>query len=110
MRVAVVLLITACTIGNDPPTMVSPARRAEVPSTVLENQDPGADTSRTPVRSRSEARFEDRGQDDRAQLYGCRRLPACTSGDPGGLAIVLAVGAMLRRRQRTAAPRLHAST
>ena len=72
-----------------------------MPAAVLDKQDPGADTSKNPVLSKTSAHALDKD----SYLAGCMRLLACDSGggerDASGLLIVIAALAATRKRNRS---------
>lgn len=74
-----------------------------MPSAVLDHQDPGADTSKNPVLSRSSAHYVD-PDDNRWGPLGCLRMLACSTGrggDTSGALVVIAVLVATRRRRNT---------
>jgi hypothetical protein len=98
------VLLAACTISGAKPAPVTarpPADPDRMPSAVLDKQDPGADTSKNPVLSRTSAHYVDND----SQWAGCLRLLACDSGgghgDASGVLIVLAALAATRKRNRS---------
>lgn len=117
------LLLAACTLGGGAAGGPRPAAPAQptgdmMPSSVLDRQDPGADTSKNPVLSRSSSRSWLDGVLDRvfpsqsapafqspeaAPHYsqGCRGCAADRSADPFALAVAAVA---LRRRRRRGAP------
>ena len=106
MRALLPVVLAACTIsgrGPDPVTKPPPPDPDRMPSAVLEKQDPGADTSRNPILSRTEAHYVD-PNDARYQWLGCLRWFACDAGargDASGALVLLAVLAATRRRKRS---------
>ena len=121
------VLLAGCTIAGSSRGPAAPAQPTDdmMPSSVLDRQDPGADTSRNPELSRSGSRsllgelldglLPSRGPapafDTPAEAphyyKGCR---GCASDRPGGLpALLIAAGLTLRirrrRRRAAAAPR-----
>ncbi|HEY5926918.1 MAG TPA: hypothetical protein VIV11_34765 [Kofleriaceae bacterium] len=106
MRALLPVVLVGCTIsgrGPDPVTKPPPPDPDRMPSAVLDKQDPGADTSRNPILSRSEASYVD-PSDERWRWLGCLRWLSCstgTGGDASGVLIVIAVLATTRRRKRS---------
>jgi hypothetical protein len=102
-----VCILAACTVNGSGPAPVTarpPADPNRMPNEVLDRQDPGADTSKNPVLSRSESHYVDPdGFAARtAQALSCGMI-RCTSGhrsDSSVALIVLAVLATTRRRRR----------
>jgi hypothetical protein len=77
-----------------------------MPTEVLDKQDPGADTSKNPVLSRSEAHYHDPAE-GLSQLLGCVKMLSCSAthrqdNDLGGLLVVAAALGVTRRRKRGA--------
>lgn len=107
MRVLLLVLLAAaagCTFsgrGPAPVTARPPPDPDRMPSAVLDHQDPGADTSKNPVLSRTSARYSD-PEESRWGPLGCLRMLACSTGrggDTSGALVVLAVLAATRRRK-----------
>ncbi len=105
MRALLPILLVGCTLngsGPDPVTKPPPPDPDRMPSSVLDHQDPGADTSHNPVLSRTSAHYVD-PNDQRWAALGCLRMLACDAGrggDTSGALVVLAVLAITRRRRR----------
>ena len=101
MRALLPILLVSCTFNGSGPTPVTarpPPDPDRMPSAVLEKQDPGADTSRNPVLSKTSAHYVDQDSPWR----GCLRMLTCNAGgggDASGVLIVLAVLAATRRRK-----------
>lgn len=105
MRVLLLAMLAGCTLGNARPAAVTarpPHDPDRMPSAVLDNQDPGADTSKNPVLTRSSAHYVD--PSDTHRWPGCLSLLSCNSGthgDASGLLVVLAVLVATKRRRNT---------
>lgn len=106
MRALVLVVVAGCTIngrGPDPVTARPPPDPDRMPSVVLDHQDPGADASKNPILSRTEAHHVD-PNDARWPWLGCLRMFACSAGhggDASGVLVVLAALAATRRRNRS---------
>jgi MYXO-CTERM domain-containing protein len=106
------LVLATCTVNGPGPRAPAPQQSDpdRMPSEVLDRQDPGADTSKNPVLSRSSTGpsflsnlFGGCGGATRSSqeetFIGCG---SCASGEPSGLVVMLAAFAMtLRRRRRS---------
>jgi MYXO-CTERM domain-containing protein len=119
VRVLVLAAFMGCTIsgrGPDPVTARPPHDPARMPSEVLEKQDPGADTSKNPVLSRSEANphpwlsglFGGCGGDQSSSWSGRETFIGCgscssrnTSGAGTSMLVALAALVTTRRRRRS---------
>jgi len=104
---ALLLLVAGCTLngrGPDPVTRPPPADPQRMPSAVLDHQDPGADTSKHPVLTRTEAHYSDPLDSTNGCMrwlgLGLFRCAAGGDGDSGGLLVIAAVLAATRRRKR----------
>jgi MYXO-CTERM domain-containing protein len=104
VRALLPVLLVACAVNGSGPAPViarPPPDPDRMPTAVLDKQDPGADTSKNPVLSRTSAHYVDND----SQWAGCLRLLACNSGggsgDASGLLIVIAALAATRRRNRS---------
>ena len=105
MRALLVVLLAGCTLNGRGPDPVTARPRPDpdrMPSEVLDKQDPGADTSKNPILSRSEAHYVD-PDDAKWQWLGCLRWFSCSTdgnGDASGALVVLAALVAMRRRKR----------
>jgi MYXO-CTERM domain-containing protein len=105
VRALLPILLVACTFNGRGPDPVAkpPPDLDRMPSEVLDKQEPGADTSRNPVLSRTEAHHID-PNDAPWRWFGCLRMLSCSAGkqgDASGALIVLAALAASRRRKRS---------
>ena len=107
-------LLAGCTINPGGPTPVTarpPADPNRMPTEVLDKQDPGADTSKNPVLSRSEAHYVDPDGPlpSIARALSCGMVRCDAGGSTGGWTIGLVMlslwVATRRRRHRGATAR-----
>lgn len=98
----IAVVFAGCTFGNQGPAPLTARPKPDpgrMPSAVLDHQDPGADTSKNPILSRTEAHYVD--PDDTGAL-GCLRRMTCSTGDgTSSVALTIAVLVALRRRRTT---------
>jgi hypothetical protein len=97
VRLALLCFVAGCTIGSSKPDPLRPrvVDPDPMPEAVLAKQDPGADTSKNPVLSRSEMRYSEPWDYTKG---GCRSYYCSGGGDPSLLVVVVALA--LRRRRR----------
>ncbi|HEY5948450.1 MAG TPA: hypothetical protein VIV40_23295 [Kofleriaceae bacterium] len=107
MRALLPMLLVGCTLNGSGPGAVTarpPPDPDRMPAAVLDKQDPGADTSKHPVLSKTSAHYSDPSDGRYNPALGCLRLLACDSGGRGGDAsgLLIVVAALVATRRRRA--------